>query len=421
MITLSSERIFDGTGGDPFGGQLSLAGGRIRRVERGLESSGSADGVLLDLGDYSVLPGLIDAHTHMGLVDIPPDPGAAVAVVAAQIFENLRLALLEGFTTIRDLGGIDGGVVEAVNRGLVPGPRILPSGPLISESGGHGDWRPGYAHGPWQGNIPGLVQPAVLADGVAGVRLAGRSSLRDGATQLKAAISGGFSSSFDRLDDFQFSVDELRAQVEVAQARHTYVTGHAHHSEAVHLGLQAGLECFEHGTFLDQDAIDAMSAQGASLVATLSPVESYQDPARRQGLRDDLALRAAAAFPAMARSVTLAIAAGITVGSGSDLTGAPQTRRGRELAVRSQVTNPLEAITAATSANARILRLDSETGSLREGLSADLVVLEGNPLDDPDLFNEADKIRLVILRGRVYKNTLPDGLAQAVDGAFAVR
>jgi imidazolonepropionase-like amidohydrolase len=375
---------------------------------------------VLELGDLSVLPGLIDAHTHMGLVNIPPDPGAAAAVVAAQIFENLRLALSEGFTTIRDLGGIDGGVVEAVNRGLVPGPRILPSGPLISESGGHGDWRPGYAHGPWEGNIPGLVQSAVLADGVAGVRLAGRSSLRDGATQLKAAISGGFSSSFDRLDDFQFSVDELRALVEVAKARHTYVTGHAHHSEAVHLGLQAGLECFEHGTFLDQDAIDAMAGQGASLVATLSPVESFQDPARREALRDDLAVRAAAAFPAMARSVTLAIAAGITVGSGSDLTGAPQTGRGRELAVRSQVTNPLEAITAATRANAHILRLDAETGSLREGLSADLVVLEGNPLDDPEIFSEADKIRLVVLRGRLYKNTLPEPLAQAVNAAFAL-
>ena len=420
MITLSSDRIFDGSGGDPFAGQLSLAGGRIERVESGSAPSGAADGVVLELGDLSVLPGLIDAHTHMGLVNIPPDPGAAAAVVAAQIFENLRLALSEGFTTIRDLGGIDGGVVEAVNRGLVPGPRILPSGPLISESGGHGDWRPGYAHGPWEGNIPGLVQSAVLADGVAGVRLAGRSSLRDGATQLKAAISGGFSSSFDRLDDFQFSVDELRALVEVAKARHTYVTGHAHHSEAVHLGLQAGLECFEHGTFLDQDAIDAMAAQGASLVATLSPVESFQDPARREALRDDLAVRAAAAFPAMARSVTLAIAAGITVGSGSDLTGAPQTGRGRELAVRSQVTNPLEAITAATRANAHILRLDAETGSLREGLSADLVVLEGNPLDDPEIFSEADKIRLVVLRGRLYKNTLPEPLAQAVNAAFAL-
>ena len=419
MITLSSDRIFDGSGGDPFAGELSLAGGRIERVESGSATSGAADGVV-ELGELSVLPGLIDAHTHMGLVNIPPDPGAAAAVVAAQIFENLRLALSEGFTTIRDLGGIDGGVVEAVNRGLVPGPRILPSGPLISESGGHGDWRPGYAHGPWEGNIPGLVQSAVLADGVAGVRLAGRSSLRDGATQLKAAISGGFSSSFDRLDDFQFSVDELRALVEVAKARHTYVTGHAHHSEAVHLGLQAGLECFEHGTFLDQDAIDAMAGQGASLVATLSPVESFQDPARREALRDDLAVRAAAAFPAMARSVTLAIAAGITVGSGSDLTGAPQTGRGRELAVRSQVTNPLEAITAATRANAHILRLDAETGSLREGLSADLVVLEGNPLDDPEIFSEADKIRLVVLRGRLYKNTLPEPLAQAVNAAFAL-
>jgi imidazolonepropionase-like amidohydrolase len=419
LITLSSDRIFDGSGGDPFAGELSLAGGRIERVESGSAPSGAADGVV-ELGNLSVLPGLIDAHTHMGLVNIPPDPGAAAAVVAAQIFENLRLALSEGFTTIRDLGGIDGGVVEAVNRGLVPGPRILPSGPLISESGGHGDWRPGYAHGPWEGNIPGLVQSAVLADGVAGVRLAGRSSLRDGATQLKAAISGGFSSSFDRLDDFQFSVDELRALVEVAKARHTYVTGHAHHSEAVHLGLQAGLECFEHGTFLDQDAIDAMAGQGASLVATLSPVESFQDPARREALRDDLAVRAAAAFPAMARSVTLAIAAGITVGSGSDLTGAPQTGRGRELAVRSQVTNPLEAITAATRANAHILRLDAETGSLREGLSADLVVLEGNPLDDPEIFSEADKIRLVVLRGRLYKNTLPEPLAQAVNAAFAL-
>jgi imidazolonepropionase-like amidohydrolase len=260
----------------------------------------------------------------------------------------------------------------------------------------------------------------VLADGVAAVREVGRSSLRDGATQLKAAISGGFSSSFDRLDDFQFALEELQALVEVAKARHTYVTGHAHHSEAVHLGLQAGLECFEHGTFLDQDAIDAMSAQGASLVATLSPVETFQDPARRQTLREDLAVQAAAAFPAMARSVTLAIAAGITVGSGSDLTGAPQTRRGRELTVRSQVTNPLEAITAATRANAQILRLESETGSLREGLSADLVVLEGNPLDDPELFSEADKIRLVVLRGRVYKNTLPEPLAQEVDAAFAL-
>jgi len=419
LIRLSSEHIFDGTGGEPFGGWIRLADGQIDCVERGPTRAQGGDDLLVELDDFSILPGLIDAHTHLGLVNIPPDPGAAIAVVAAQIFENLRLALAEGFTTVRDLGGLDGGVVEAVNRGLVPGPRILPSGPMISESGGHGDWRPAFAHEDWQGNVPGLVQPSVLVDGVAAVRLAGRSALRDGATQLKAAISGGFASSFDRLDDSQFAIEELRALVEVAEARHTYVTGHAHHSEAVRLGLEAGLECFEHGTFLDQDAVDAMSTHGASLVATLSPVERYQDPSQRKSLRDDLAVRAVAAFPAMSRSVIMAIAAGITVGSGSDLTGASQKGRGRELTVRSKVTNPLEAIKAATGANAHILRLDSETGALREGLSADFVVVEGNPIDDPDLFSQAHKIRLVVLRGRLCKNMLPEPLAQAVETAFA--
>jgi imidazolonepropionase-like amidohydrolase len=290
---------------------------------------------------------------------------------------------------------------------------------LISESGGHGDWRHAFAHEAWQGNIPGLVQPAVLADGVGAVRLAGRSAIRDGATQLKAAISGGFASSFDKLDDVQFATDELRALVEVAKARHTYVTGHAHHSESVHHGLAAGLECFEHGTFLDQEAVDAMSAHGASLVATLSLVERYQDPKRRESLREDLAARAAAAFPAMSHSILMAVAAGITVGSGSDLTGTSQKSRGRELVVRARVTDPMEALTAATSGNARILRLDSQTGVLRAGLAADVVVVEGNPMEQPELFGEADKIRLVVLGGRVCKNTLPEPVAQAVETAFA--
>jgi imidazolonepropionase-like amidohydrolase len=419
LVRLSSERIFDGYGGQPFGGWIGLSGRRIDRVERGARGLRAGADTLLELDDFSILPGLIDAHTHLGLVNIPPVPGTAAAVIAAQIFENLRLTLAEGFTTVRDLAGLDGGVVDAVNRRLVPGPRILPSGPLISESGGHGDYlRPAFAHDAWQGDIPGLVQPAVVTDGAAAVRLAGRVAMRDGATQLKAAVSGGFYPGFDRLADLQFTLDELRALVDVAKARHTYVTGHAHHAEGVRLGLEAGLECFEHGTFLDQEAVDAMSAHGASLVATLSLVERYQDPTQRASLGDELAAQAAAAFPAMSRSVVMAIAAGIAVGSGSDLIGASQTRRGRELSVRSKVTSPLEALTAATSTNARILRLDSQTGALRKGLAADLVVLDGNPMDQPEVFSDAAKIRLVVLGGQLCKNTLPEPLAHAADAAF---
>jgi imidazolonepropionase-like amidohydrolase len=351
-------------------------------------------------------------------VDTPLHPSAAVAVVAAEIFEKLHLALDVEFTTVRGFRGLDGGVVAAVNWGPVPGPWILLSGPLISQSGGHGDWRHAYAHSSWEGIIPGRVQPPVLADRVAAERQARRSAIRDGATQLKAAISGGFASSCDRLDEGQFATDELRALVEVAKGSHTYVTGHAHHSESVHLGLAAGLECSEHGTFLDDAAVEAMSAHGASLLATLSVVERYQDPRRRESVRQDLAARAEAAFPAMSRSDSMAIAAGITVGSGSDLTGATLRLRGHELAVRSKVTDPLEALAAATCGNAKILRLDSQMGALRKGLAADLVVVDGNPLEQPDLFGEEDRLRLVELVGRECKNTPPQELVQAVEIAF---
>ena len=418
MVLLSSNHIFDGGGETPFAGWLGLAGSRIEKVGRGSARGQGGGDRLVDLEGFSLLPGLIDAHSHLGLVNVPPLPGVATAVIAALIFENMRLAISEGFTTVRDLGGLDGGVVEAVNRGLIEGPRILPSGPLISESGGHGDWRHGFAHTPWEGNLPGLVQPAALVDGVAEMRRAGRSAVRDGATQLKVAISGGFSSSFDKLDDVQFSLEELRALVEVAKSRHTYVTGHAHHSESVHLGLEAGLECFEHGTFLDQEAIDAMSAHRASLVATLSVVERYQDPAQRESLRQDLAARAAAAFPAMSRSVEMAVAAGINVGSGSDMTGPSQHARGRELTVRARVTNPGEAVKSATSGNAGILRLQAETGALREGLAADIVAVRGNPLDEPELFSDPDRVVLVVRDGHLCKNILPGQLGEAATAAF---
>jgi imidazolonepropionase-like amidohydrolase len=419
VVRLSAARVFDGSGARPFEGWLGIRSGRIDRIGRGSVDSGTSAYPPIDLTGFAILPGLIDAHSHLGLVGLPPAPVAPTAVVAAQIFENLRLALAEGFTTVRDLGGLDGGVVEAVRRGLVEGPRILPSGPIISQTGGHGDWRGAFVHDQWQGNLPGLIQAFALADGPAAVRLAGRHAIRDGASQIKVAISGGFASDFDKLGDVQFARDELVSLVDVARASHTYVTAHAHHAAAVRLGLDAGVECFEHGTFLDLGTVEAMRAQGVSLVATLSVVERYQDPEERRGLRSDLVPLAEAAFPAMAQGVAMAMEAGITVGSGSDMTGPSQQRRGRELSVRARVTSPLEAIASATSVNARILRLEGEIGALREGLAADLIAVEGDPENEPELFEDATRVRLVVRGGRVCKNTLPEPLAQTVAHAFA--
>ncbi|MGH7642202.1 MAG: metal-dependent hydrolase family protein [Candidatus Dormibacteria bacterium] len=380
-------------------------------------TSSAADAV--DLDGFTILPGLIDAHSHLGLVAQPLGTPSPLAIVAAQIFRNARLALSEGFTTMRDVGGVDGGLAQAINQGFLVGPRILPSGPMISQSGGHGDWRSPFDHGAWEVGAPGLVQPSVLADGPDEMRRIARMALRDGATQLKVALSGGFSSDCDYLDDLQFDVDELRAAVTVARGHHTYVTAHAHHAAAVRLGLEAGVECFEHGTFLDAETVHEVYQRHGMLVATLSAVSCYQDPQLRAQLRPDLEEGAREAFPAMSRMVQMAVEAGITVGSGSDQVGPEQTLRGREVAVRARVTSPREAVYAATGANSKILRLDGETGVLRPGMAADVTVVAGNPAEEPELFEDPSRVRLVLHGGRICKNTLPDSLATEVAGRFA--
>ena len=205
MILLRGATVIDGTGADPQpDGTVVLDGDRIASAaER--PPAGGADEVL-DLDGLTVLPGLIDAHTHFGILGhaegmVPP------AVTAARIFRNCELALEGGFTTVRDTGGIDGGVAHAVALGLVPGPRILPSGPLICQSGGHGDESPPFGlHHHDAPGVPGLAMMSLPCDGPDEVRLAARTVLRRGATQVKVCVSGGVVSLTDRLEDTQFTV-----------------------------------------------------------------------------------------------------------------------------------------------------------------------------------------------------------------------
>lgn len=419
MVRLGSYRIFDGSGAEPFGGHLSVSRGRISDVRSAAVGAGAASSGGISLEGFAILPGLIDAHSHLGSVVQPHGSAVPLAVVAAQIFENAHIALDEGFTTVRDVAGLDGGLVAAIRRELVGGPRILPSGPMLSQHGGHADWRPVFDHGPLRESLPGLVQPSVLVAGASQMRVAARTALRDGATQLKVAISGGFSSDGEAPDDVQFGLEELRAAVEVAHSRHTYVTAHAHYSESIRLGLLAGIECFEHATFVDADTVDELRRHQAAVVATLSVVERYQDPAIRERLRAEVAEQAAEAFPAMCRMVKMAIASGVTVGSGSDQVGPEQRGRARELAVRARVTSPLEAITAATGKNAGILRLRGVVGQLVDGWVADLIAVEGDPVSEPELLADPSRVRLVVRAGTIWRNTLPEPLATEVAAAFS--
>jgi imidazolonepropionase-like amidohydrolase len=244
---------------------------------------------------------------------------------------------------------------------------------------------------------------SVTCDGPEGVRVAARQAFRRGATQIKLCISGGVVSQTDRLEDTQFSVAEMRAAVEEAQARGSYVTGHAHNAAAINAGLEAGLECFEHGTFLDEATAARMAASGAALVPTLSVIRLMTDCWQEWGVPESVLPRLAGVAEAMTASLKLARDAGVRVGSGTDLLGPRQNRRGLELALKAKALGAMAAIVSATSVNAAILR-QPDLGRIAEGALADLIAVSGDPLTEPALFDDPARVVLVIKDGMIAKD-----------------
>ena len=325
----------------------------------------------------------------MGLIEGDRLGTMAPAMLAAELFRNAELCLHSGHTTAREVAGADGGLKAAIESGLIPGPRLFPSGPILSQTGGHGEFGPPFldSHHHFFG-LPGLTHPSVVCDGPDEVRIAARTAFKHGATQLKVCVSGGVVSLTDRLEDTQFTVQELVAAVEEARARDTYVTAHAHNVDGIRMGLEAGLECFEHGTFLDEATAHAMAQAGAALVPTLAVVHLMATEYEEWGLGEYVLPRVQGVEDAMAKSLLIAAEAGVTVGSGTDLLGKGQNRRGLELVLRSRVQTPMDAIVAATATNARILRAVDDLGTVEAGRYADLIAVDFDPLAQPEGFDD---------------------------------
>jgi imidazolonepropionase-like amidohydrolase len=401
-IVVRGGSLIDGTGADPRRADVQTSDGRIRSVGAGIEPA--SDDVALEADGLTLLPGLIDAHTHFGLVELRGMATTPVAMIAAHIFRNCEVALDAGFTTARDCGGVDGGLALAISSGLIRGPRLFPSGPILCQTGGHGDLTPPFAGHPHGIAVPGLVQNAIVCDGPDEVRVAARTALRRGATQVKVCVSGGVVSLSDRMEDTQFTVEELRAAVEEAEARETYVTAHAHNVRGILNGLQAGVRCFEHGTFLDEETATALAEAGAWMVPTLAVTRLLAEEWQSWGLPKEVVPRMAGVEDAMTRAVKLAYDAGVLLGSGSDLIGPTQNRRGLELVLKARILGPMAAIVSATSANARIIGASDRLGTVEQGKAADLIALDGDPLTDPELFDDPDRVVLVVKNGVVVKD-----------------
>src|SRR5579863_705935 len=406
-LHLHGATLVDGTGAEPrANATLLIEGERISAVTA--QSPAPRNATAIDLSGCTLLPGLIDAHSHVGLVfNFTADPGTmSAAEIAAKTFRNCELCIEAGFTTIRDMGGIDGGVARVTAAGLINGPRVFPSAAPIAQTGGHGHLSGPFCHFDNLLEVPGLVHPLVVCDGADAVRHAARVNFRRGATQLKAFISGGVVSQTDRLEDTQLTIDELRAAVVEAQSRNTYVSGHAHNCDAIRNGLAAGLACFEHGTLLDERTADAMARANAALDPTLAVCHLMAKDWKSWGLDDTIVPRMAGLEAKMSDAVRMADGASILMGSGSDLLGPEQNRRGLEIVLKARILGPLKAIQCATLGNAKIMRQDHLLGSIEAGKLADVIAVRGDPVAQPEILDDPTRVVLVVKGGEIVKYSM---------------
>src|ERR1700680_3282560 len=409
-LILRDATLIEGTGGEPKSkSSMVIEGDTIADISAQAPHR-REDARVYDLSGLTMLPGLIDAHAHLGLVydfSAEGDSGlVSPAEIAARAFENCNLCLEAGFTTVRDMCGVDGGIVRAIASGAVQGPRVYPSGPAIVQTGGHGHISGPFCFQDRTLAIPGLMQLIAVCDGADEVRRQARLNFRRGATQLKVFISGGVVSTTDRLEDTQLTVEELKAAVFEAKARDTYVSGHAHNVRSIRNGLEAGLDCFEHGTMLDEATAHAMARAGAALDPTLAVTHLMATHWKDWGLDEYVVPRIKGCEESMSRAVQIAEAAGVLMGSGSDLLGPRQNRRGLEIVLKAKILGAMRAIQCATQGNARIMRLDDKLGTLGPGKLADVIAVKGDPRTDVTVLDDPSRVVLVIKGGEVVKDLI---------------
>ncbi|MHB8509227.1 MAG: metal-dependent hydrolase family protein [Candidatus Dormibacteria bacterium] len=402
-LVLTGAPLIDGTGRDPFDATVLVEGDRITSLAAIATPAGTE---ILDVSGLTLLPGLIDAHSHLGVVSAGHMAELPLAVIAGYLFGNSERCLMSGHTTAREVAGADGGLKRAIELRLVKGPRLYPSGPLISQTGGHGDhWFSflEHHHTPYFGN-PGLSHTFDIVDGPDEMRRAVRNAFKHGATQIKLCVSGGVVSATDSLTDTQFSIDEMKVAVEEAKARGTYVTAHALNKQSVLNGLAAGLECFEHGVGLDENTVARLAKAGAAVVPTLTVLALIFEKWRDWGIPEDVLPKARGLLDDARRSVKLAYDGGVMVGSGSDELGPDQDRRGLEISLKADVIGAMAAIVSATQTNARIMRVAEDLGTVEVGKLADVIAVDGDPLSEPALFDDPSRVKLVIKDGVVVKD-----------------
>lgn len=403
--------LVDCTGAEPRErASVVVEGERIREVRAGAVPTGGHD-VVYDCAGMTLMPGLTDAHVHIGAVDVNileqhrEYPSNLVALMMARVLEE---TIMQGFTTVRDAGGADWSFKAAVERGIVEGPRLLVSDQPLSQTGGHGDKRRVSETQGAEMFCPTAGMRSIVCDGADEVRRAVREQLRMGADQIKVMASGGAMSPADELSATQYTVNELKAAVEEATAARTYVLAHAYNDGAVRNCLEAGVRSVEHGNLISEETARLIMESGAYLVPTLVTYEALSEEGRKYGVPEENIRKIDEARASGIQALRYAYEAGVKIASGSDLLGPLQDRKARELEIKTEAMTPMEALVSATRTNAGLFGMEDEIGTVEEGKLADLLVVEGNPLEDIAVLQKRANLKLIMKDGRAVKDELED-------------
>ena len=376
---------------------VSIQDGRIAEIATsGIAAAGAHR---IDLKGKTLMPGLIDAHVHVTAIsanfaELARTSPFYVSAKAGAIMNDM---LRRGFTTVRDVGGADHGLARAVEEGLFDAPRLMFCGKALSPTGGHGDVRALGVEGyetPY--NQPGL---GYIADGVPEVRRAARGEIRRGAHHLKIMGGGGISSPTDRISSDQFSEEEIAAVVEEAAMANLYVAVHAYTARSIERCVRLGVRSIEHGNLADEDTIALMKRHDAFLVPTLAIYRALVEEGVQAGLPEDLVGKTYEVLDAGINAVEMAYRAGVPMAYGTDLLGIMHRRQLTEFGLRAEVVKPADLVRAATINGARLIRRDNEIGLVAEGYRADLVVVDGNPLDDIRVMEDIERFPLLVMKG----------------------
>lgn len=419
QILITNVKVWDGTNDQTIDADVLIEGDKFKQIAANIKAPKGA--TIIDGNGGTLIPGLIDMHQHLmlwgGTTEGTYNYDAYAQGARAKVMADRLIQM--GYTTIRDIGGNSLSMSQLILEGKLDGPRIYSSGPVISQTGGHGDWGPAN-EGPGEGNYQTMTRNTHVVDGVPEVIKAARWNFRNGANFIKVMAGGGVASTFDPLNMTQMNADELKAIVEVANAYESYVAVHSYHDRSYNAALDAGVKSFEHGFLITEPTVKRMS-ETEDVFWSWQPFGSYTLFAGGfpEWFTEDMKQKGAAVHKGAVVVPPLMKKYGVTVVLGSDMFG-DEVKFARENIVAAREVpdtgyTDLEIMKMATSNCTKILQMSgpgrdpykaAKLGVVEEGAWADLNIWTEDPTKDVKILKSDDNLKLVIKGGKVYKNVL---------------